>query len=91
LEGEAVGVFNRRINIGAYGGTAKASKTPFEWSLLADLTNDGIVDAKDYACQTKNGYPAGTAIPGDLNKNGAVDMDDIAVLLDAWLKKTLWR
>ena len=91
LEGEAVGVFNKRINIGAYGGTAEASKTPPVWSLPADLTNDGIVDAQDFAYQTKNGYPAGMDIPGDLNRNGAVDMDDIAALLDAWLKKTLWR
>jgi hypothetical protein len=91
LEGEAVGVFNIRINIGAYGGTAEASKTPSGWSLLADLTNDGIVDAQDFAYQTKDGYPAGMAIPGDLNKNGAVDMEDIAALLDAWLETTIWR
>ena len=91
LEDEVFGVFNRRINIGAYGGTAEASKTPLRWSLLADLTNDGIVDAQDFAYQTKDGYPAGMAIPGDLNKNGAVDMEDIAALLDAWLKTTLWR
>ncbi len=31
---------NTRINIGAYGGTAQASKTPANWALLADLTND---------------------------------------------------
>jgi len=91
LEDEAVGVFNRRINIGAYGGTAEASKTPLRWSLLADLTNDGIVDAQDFAYQTKDGYPAGMAVPGDLNKNGAVDMEDIAALLGAWLKTTIWR
>jgi len=91
LEDEAVSVFNRRINIGAYGGTAEASKTPSGWSLLADLTNDGIVDAQDFAYQTKDGYPAGMPIPGDLNRNGAVDMEDIAALLDAWLKTTIWR
>ena len=91
LEDEAVSVFNRRINIGAYGGTAEASNAPLRWSLLADLTNDGIVDAQDFAYQTKDGYPAGMAIPGDLNKNGAVDMDDIAALLGAWLKTTIWR
>jgi len=91
LEDEAVGVFNRRINIGAYGGTAEASKTPLRWSLLADLTNDGIVDAQDFAYQTKDGYPAGMHIPGDLNRNGGVDMDDIAALLSAWLKTTSWH
>lgn len=91
LEDEVVGVFNRRINIGAYGGTAEASKTPFGWSLPADLTNDGIVDAEDFAYQTKTGYPAGMAIPGDLDRNGVVDLEDIAALLDAWLKTTVWR
>ncbi|MHC4361042.1 MAG: right-handed parallel beta-helix repeat-containing protein, partial [Planctomycetota bacterium] len=34
---------NIRINMGAYGGTAEASIPPYDWTLLADLTNDGIV------------------------------------------------
>ena len=45
---------NVRINMGAYGGTAEASMAPPGFQLLADINNDGIVNTKDYAIQTKN-------------------------------------
>jgi hypothetical protein len=80
---------NKRINMGAYGGTAQASKTPANWSLLADLTNDGIVDQRDFAYQAKDNCAAGGEKPGDLNRNGAVDMDDVATLIGAWLDNDL--
>jgi len=83
---------NKRINLGAYGGTAQASKTPSNWSLLPDLTNDGIVDQRDFAFQARdNCNPAGGEKPGDLNRNGAVDMGDVAALLAAWLQTTIWH
>ncbi|MBN2270193.1 MAG: hypothetical protein JXN61_06240 [Sedimentisphaerales bacterium] len=82
---------NKRINMGAYGGTAQASKTPANWSLLADLTNDGIVDQRDYAIQAKDNCDPGGEKPGDLNRDGAVDMDDVATLIDAWLQTTIWH
>jgi len=82
---------NRRINMGAYGGTAEASKTPASWSLLADLTNDGIVDGQDFAHQAKDHEALGEERPGDLNRNGAVDMDDVAALIGAWLTTTIWH
>ncbi|MHC4633245.1 MAG: hypothetical protein ACYS9C_18525, partial [Planctomycetota bacterium] len=37
---------NRR-NMGAYGGTAEASKSPAYWRSIADITNDWIVDSND--------------------------------------------
>ena len=82
---------NKRINMGAYGGTAQASKTPANWSLLPDLTNDGIVDQHDFAYQAKDNCAAGGEKPGDLNRNGAVDMDDVATLIGAWLQTTIWH
>jgi len=82
---------NKRINMGAYGGTAEASKTPVNWSRLADLTNDGIVDARDFAFLTKNRYSPQKEKPGDLNRNGTVRMDDLAILLGEWLSTTVWH
>ncbi len=82
---------NRRINMGAYGGTAEASKTPMDWSLLADLTNDGVVDGQDFAHQAKGHGIPGEERPGDLNRSGAVDMNDVATLIGAWLRTTIWH
>ena len=82
---------NRRINMGAYGGTGEGGKTPANWSLLADLTNDGIVDGGDFAYQAKDRYVAGEEYPGDLNRNGYVEIDDIAALFGAWLRTTSWH
>ncbi|MBN2137969.1 MAG: hypothetical protein JW720_09190 [Sedimentisphaerales bacterium] len=91
LGDEPPGLFNVRINMGAHGGTAEASRTPPNWSLRADLTNDGIIDAQDYAYQTQNGILPGLDIPGDINRNARLDMDDIAALVGDWLKTTNWR
>lgn len=82
---------NKRINMGAYGGTVAASKTPIDWSLLADLTNDGVVDGQDFAYQAKDHEAPGEERPGDLNRNGAVDMDDVATLIGTWLSTTAWH
>jgi hypothetical protein len=38
---------NVRINMGAYGGTAEASKPPANWRSIADMTNDWVVDSND--------------------------------------------
>jgi hypothetical protein len=40
---------NLRIDMGCYGGTTEASRTPAGWSLLADLNNDGAVEMEDFA------------------------------------------
>jgi len=82
---------NMRINMGAYGGTAEAGKTPAEWSLLADLTNDGIVNGRDFAHQAKDWRKAGDQRPGDLKRNGVVEVNDLAALLADWLKETSWH
>lgn len=91
LGGEPCSPLNKRLNMGAYGGTAEAGKTPLSWSRLADLTNDGIVDGEDFACLTKDRYSTRPKKPGDLNRNGAVLMDDLQVLVGEWLKTTMWH
>jgi len=91
LSDETGALLNRRINMGAYGGTIEASRTSIGWSLSADLTNDGIVDARDYALQTKDGPWISGERPGDLDRDGDVDMDDVAKLVGLWLRTTVWH
>ena len=81
---------NLRINIGAYGGTAGASKTPDNWRLLADLTNDGTVNMKDFASQARGWMESGDEQPGELNHNGVIDIADLALMAEDWLERTSW-
>ena len=74
-----------RINMGAYGGTAEASKSPLNWALLADLTNDHIVDFNDLEVFVSSWLDNGQCIPSDLSHDGAVDLLDFAIITDDWL------
>jgi hypothetical protein len=82
---------NKRINIGCYGGTAQASKTPARWSLLADLTNDGAVDPNDLAHWPLNWLSSEPERPADLDRNSVVNMTDFAFFAEDWLDETIWR
>jgi len=79
---------NQRINMGVYGGTAEASRTPPGWSLAADLTNDGLVDSRDLAVQARYWRATAEQMPGDLTRDGAVDAGDLAELANSWLETT---
>jgi hypothetical protein len=81
---------NIRINMGAYGRTAQASKTPAYWSLLADLTNDGSVDFIDLAYWTDNWLLSDDQLPSDLDRDGITDMLDFALLAQDWFAETIW-
>jgi len=70
---------NIRINMGAYGGTAEASKTPANWRNIADLTNDRIVDFNDLAVFVNYWLETGECIPSDLNRSQSVDFVDFAI------------
>ena len=82
---------NIRINMGAFGGTPLASKTPYGWSLLADLTNDGIVDFNDFSYQAYDWIQTGDCLPGDLDRNRTIDFFDIALFSSDWLNQTSWH
>ena len=82
---------NIRINVGAYGGTAEASKTPYGWALLADLTNDGIVDVSDLAVFVEYWLEGGKCVPGDLGRDLSVDFADFSLLGEDWLLETIWH
>jgi hypothetical protein len=77
---------NVRINMGAYGGTVEASKTPPEWGLLPDLTNDWMVDYEDFVHQSKDWQEIANCQPGDLNRDGTVNLPDISIMALHWLE-----
>ncbi|MHC4314076.1 MAG: hypothetical protein ACYSW3_16600, partial [Planctomycetota bacterium] len=76
---------NRR-NMGAYGGTAEASKSPFYWRSFADLTNDWVVDSNDLKVFSDYWLETGECIPGDLNRNQSTNFADFALLANNWLR-----
>jgi len=65
--------------MGAYGGTAEASKTPANWRSIADLTNDWTVDFDDLKVFVDYWLETGQCIPGDLNRSQSVDFVDFAI------------
>jgi hypothetical protein len=81
---------NLRINMGAYGGTRQASMPPYDRALLADITNDGLVNGSDFAHQASDWLINGTEQPGDFNRNGIVDTNDVGLFVDDWLRTTSW-
>jgi len=74
-----------RINMGAYGGTAQASKSPANWALLADLTNDRKVDFNDLKVFVDYWLETGECIPSDLNRDRYVNGCDFAIFINNWL------
>ena len=82
---------NLRIDMGAYGGTAEAGIPPYDWAILADLNNDGIVDFYDFACAGPHWRLIGPDQPCDLNRNGDAGLPDLDLFADDWLKTTIWR
>jgi hypothetical protein len=76
---------NRR-NMGAYGGTAEASKSPVNWRSIADLTNDWVVDSNDLKVFVDYWLNTGECIPGDLNRNQSANFADFALLANNWLR-----
>jgi hypothetical protein len=73
-----------RINMGAYGGTVEASKSPTGWRSIADLNNDWVVDVNDLAEFVNYWLDEGECIPSDLNRNESVDLADFSILGLHW-------
>lgn len=84
LGDEPVDGNNVRINMGAYGRTVEASKTPVDWYSIADLTNDFIVDFSDLGAFVGYWLESGQCIPSDLNRNGSVDLNDFVIFGNNW-------
>ncbi len=78
-------VNNIRINMGTYGGTAQASKSPADWRSIADLTNDWFVYFDDLKVFVNYWLETGQCIPGDLDRSRFVNFTDFAIFADDWL------
>ena len=68
-----------RINMGAYGGTATASKSPENWRNIADLNNDWVMDESDLRIFCDYWLADSFEPPSDLNRDGKVGFKDYAV------------
>jgi hypothetical protein len=78
---------NRRVNMGAYGGTSEATLPPPDWSLRADINNDGRVDWRDlHRVASDWGRPTASAY-GDLTWDGTIDGRDLAVVGTEWCRR----
>jgi hypothetical protein len=75
----------KRINMGAYGGTAEASMSLSSVGNIADLNNDNSVNAFDFAIFAKQWLIETAPLKEDLDRNGIVDVADFAILADNWL------
>jgi parallel beta-helix repeat protein/predicted outer membrane repeat protein len=73
-----------RINMGACGGTGEASKSPPDWAVPGDLTNDRAVDYEDLWVFVDYWLEDGQCIPSDLNRHQSADLVDFAILADNW-------
>lgn len=81
---------NLRINMGAYGGTAQASMPPYGWAILADLTNDGLVNFVDLSHWLEIWLSSGSEQPSDLDRNGIVNLYDFSLFAGDWRTETSW-
>ncbi|MBN2181091.1 MAG: right-handed parallel beta-helix repeat-containing protein [Sedimentisphaerales bacterium] len=73
-----------RVNIGAYGNTNQASLSSSDAGNIADLNYDGWVDYKDMALLTGKWLWQEVLLSEDINRNGSVNLADIAILLANW-------
>ena len=82
---------NLRINMGAFGRTPEASIPPYDWAILPDITNDGTVDQRDFAYMALQWYKTADYQPADFDRNGVVNLADLALMAEVWLKQTIWH
>jgi hypothetical protein len=74
----------KRINLGAYGGTAEASMSRSDVGRPADLDHDEKVAARDLVRFSQSWLTAQNPAAADLDRRGAVDFNDFAILAMEW-------
>ncbi len=72
------------VNMGVYGGTSQASMSGDVVGNVADLNHDDSVDASDLLLFTEDWPVLKILLDTDLDRNGAVNLWDFAVLLQEW-------
>ena len=75
----------RRIDIGAYGGTAEASLSGHVIGTAADLNFDDRVDIGDFAIFARGWMRVEPLLAADLTRDGRVGIEDLAVMAESWL------
>ena len=81
---------NLRKNLGAYGGTAQASRTPLNWSVKCDVNNDGTADLAEWSLLAGQWQQTGSDLVSDYEGNGSVTITDLLLLCEDWLGATGW-
>ena len=74
----------QRINIGAFGGTAQASKSTPTGGNIADIDSSGSVDETDLWLLREKWLSTEDSLRENLNGDGIVNLRDFAILLDNW-------
>jgi hypothetical protein len=75
----------KRINMGAYGGTAEASMSSSTVGNIADLNYNDIVNLQDFALFSNGLGLYQHLLYEDLDRNGFVDFKDADLFFDSWL------
>jgi predicted outer membrane repeat protein len=73
-----------RINMGAYGGTPEASKSPSTAGNPADFNHDGFVDELDMRLFSFKWLVEEVLLPEDMNGSGFVNFGDYALFGNEW-------
>jgi len=76
---------DKRINMGAYGGTEQASMSLSNIGNIADLNNDDTVNFGDFAHFADSWQIEEVPAAEDLNRDNHVDIVDVMILCDNWL------
>ena len=76
-----------RVNVGAYGGTGEASLSASDCGNKADLRDPNDIDFADFAILAANWLRRTSPVPGDFNRDGTIDFNDLAAFVERWPKK----
>lgn len=81
---------NIRVNMGAYGGTAKASMPPHDHAFLSDINNDGFVNGNDLFVIARQWLNSNLILPADISRDGNVSLSDFSLFASEWDKMNEW-
>ena len=81
---------NVRVNMGAYGGTPKASIPPYEHAFLADINNDGFVNGNDLLLMSSDWLESDSYLSADLSRDSSVNLADFYHISLDWGKMNEW-
>lgn len=64
---------------------------PYDWALLCDIDNTGLVDLKDFAWLSSIWLNHDNELFADFNRDAVVDNNDLDLLTEDWLLTTSWH